>query len=103
MSGSATYYDYGTVTRSGDPFDLDSLTCAVDDARWEELRGKTLVVLTESGHMTYLKVNDTGYLQKSTAEWVQPVVVDLPKGTFLRVFESLGTQHVWVWLAENRQ
>lgn len=103
MSGSATHYDEGTLTRSEEPFDLNSFTCGVDDSMWAELRGKTLVVLAESGRFTYLRVNDTGYLRRFTSDWIHPGVVDVPRGTFLKVFESLDTQHVWVWLAENRQ
>jgi hypothetical protein len=112
LRGLATYYDHGTVFRSGEPFHLDAGVCAVDVSEWDRLRGQMVVVLAESGHVAVLRVADTGYLYRAgvftwgirgmVARWWpnaagERVVLDVPRETFRKLSPDLGTVRVWVW------
>ena len=114
MEGLATHYDAGShlgrLTRSEEPYRVDSPTCAVDDELWNELAGKWLLVVTDSGRKLVLRVNDSGYLDEAgTFSWSEagyyvpdpagwPVVLDVPETTFRRLSPSGETIHVRVWV-----
>jgi hypothetical protein len=116
--GLATFYDApaGAITRSGDPFDPNGMTCAVDASEWEELQGRTLVLeVFGQDHKVELVVNDTGHLYRAGLHEFDPgrrvwrpsergvrVVVDVPRATYERYFSRDGdTRLVGVWVKEQ--
>jgi hypothetical protein len=115
VAGIATTYDGpGEFTRSGDVFDVDSMTCAVDDSVWNDLAGSMLLVVSDDGWGVFL-VNDSGYLDEAGVFYRSDcskyfirsgphatgpplkVVVDIPVGAFHRVFGDGDTRMVLIW------
>lgn len=79
--GKITYYDCsshcGKITRSGEPYNPESFTIAVDDDLREELAGELVQVTNlETGKALILRVNDTGYLSE------KGVAGDLPESVW---------------------
>lgn len=119
LDGLATFYNGpGPYTRSGEIFHLDMPICAVDASEWDMLEGMTLLIVSDDGHVSALRVADTGYLyaagefKRSTlnSRLFSPsdypnvggpaysVVVDIPRLAFMTVFHDTETRHVWAWV-----
>lgn len=90
MVGYATYYNHGKVTRSGEPFNPNAMTCAVSWQLWSDLAGKRLVVHSKNRSII-VRVNDSGgwtmtkyyaygkqKIGKYIVEWIFPSMVGLP-------------------------
>jgi hypothetical protein len=58
------YKGPGPLTRSGDKFGWDDMTCAVDDKDWAAMKGKTVLIVNvdDPSKQLIVKVNDTGCL-----------------------------------------
>lgn len=56
IKGEASYYNTGTITASGEPFDPTDLTCATYHAEI----GDRLLVVAENGNRVTVRVNDRG-------------------------------------------
>jgi len=120
LDGLATYYvGPGPVTRSGEPFSLDMPIVAVDTSYWPEWAGRTLLIVSDDGHVAALRIADTGNLHDaglfyrsaysryfvpadSAAAWGLPhrVVADIPERTFRSIFGDSETRRVWCWVME---
>ena len=115
LNGLATWYDHGTVTRSGEPFVWSAPTCAVDASLWDMLAGRTVLVLSENGQVTTWRVNDSGHLSEAggfrrrspgpgygATDLGDPsalrVVLDVPRDTFRMISPDGETIRVWVWV-----
>jgi len=121
LDGLATYYNGpGPYTRGGNAFVLNAPICSVDDSEWELLRGKTLLIVSDDGHMATLRVDDTGWLYNAGKFYrssysryfvpasdsvahpdAWPIVVDIPERTFEAIFGDLETRHVWAWIVPD--
>lgn len=128
-AGLATNYHYAEspdrIMRDGSPFENMGRTCAVDAAVWEQMRGRTLLVVSEAEQVALFKVTDTGYLARAgefvrrpgRGVWTRPtaedraldgkvlgpypIVIDIPQGRFEAEFGTTNTQLVWVWAIES--
>jgi len=118
MTGLAVHYDVdrhaGKLTRSGEPYRGDALTCAVDAGVYQDLAGSWLLVMADNGRWLPLRVNDSGYLTAAGCfAWSAekgyyvpdpeglPVMVDVPEQTFYRLSPDGETIAVWIFLLEH--
>ncbi len=98
--GQDHYYDCsshcGKITRSGEPYNPESFTIAVDDDLWEELSGELVRVTNlETGKALLLRVNDTGYLGE------KGVAGDLPESVWSLISGKPLSEGVFQGLIER--
>lgn len=60
----ATWYQTPGIMRNGERYDPLALTCAVDDSKWEEMQGDT-IILARNGRAVEVTVTDSGYLREA--------------------------------------
>jgi len=117
LIGLSTWYDGPTaLTRSGEYFNLNGDTCAVDWGIYKELVGCHMLILSSDGHAAVLRVNDSGYLynaglfrRSKVSDFFLPakspnatgkeyrVVIDIPRDTYKRIFGNSKTRLIAAW------
>ncbi len=124
--GLATWYgnvdNVGRQTRSGEPYDPHTLTCAVPHELWDDLAGRLLrIQRMDSDSYVLVRVSDAGYLseagrfiwdvrrvgEQDVARWWPdeeglPIVVDLTPAAHRFLSPDHDTVQVQVWVVQEQ-